>query len=82
MSKLSKAKERLATFPCDFTWGELVTVLNHFGYVQKTGDGSRRSFINRESGHRICLHEPHPKNIVKQYALRLVVKVLTEQGLM
>ena len=82
MSKLSKVKERLAQFPRDFTWDELVMVLSHLGYETKNGDGSRRSFIHNVTGHRICLHEPHPKNIVKQYALRLVVEALTEQGLM
>lgn len=56
--------------PTDFTWDELVKILNYKGYYEKqqTGKtgGSRRKFIN---GKRdiISLHKPHPGNIVKQY---------------
>jgi len=81
MSKFQKAKERLLSIPGDFTWDELQVVLKQLGYALKKNDGSRRSFVHSGTGHKISLHEPHPQNIVKKYALRLVVEALDSQGL-
>lgn len=82
MSRQQKAIARLQSVPGDFTWDELVVVLRHFDYELKKNDGSRRSFVHSTSGVRISLHEPHPQNIVKKYALRLVIDHLKEQGLL
>jgi hypothetical protein len=41
-------------------------MLNHFGYVQIQGSGSRVIFINENIGHKIKLHKPHPGNILKR----------------
>lgn len=82
MSKFEKARDRLLTIPSNFTWDELSAVLKQLGYELKRNDGSRRSFVHPVSGHKICLHEPHPRNIVKRYALRLVVEQLNSQGLL
>ncbi|WP_404325545.1 type II toxin-antitoxin system HicA family toxin [Aerophototrophica crusticola] len=74
---------RLKGKPKDFTWDELVRLLEGLGYREaatgKTG-GSRRRFIHATAP-TIALHKPHPGNIVKSYVIEDVVRVLTEEGL-
>ncbi len=52
MSRKLKLIARLLRRPKDFTWGELVTLLNHLGYKEtekgKTG-GSRRKFVHKQA---------------------------------
>ena len=82
MAKIEKLIARLLTKPKDFTWDELVKILNHFGYseLQKgmTG-GSRRKFTD-DAGGLVILHEPHPKNILKRYQIDLIIALLKEGG--
>jgi hypothetical protein len=82
MSQVQKLIARLLSFPKDFTWEELVKILNYFGFKEiKTGKtgGSRRKFSNSE-GLIISLHKPHPAKIMKRYQLDDVVSVLKERG--
>ncbi len=81
MPRLEKLIERFKSCPSDFTWDELVRLLKHLGYVEKKGAGSRRKFRG-EGLPAINLHEPHPKKIVKQYALRQVREALESEGLL
>ena len=78
MSHIQKSIEKIKTHPKDFTWEELVKVMNHYGYTEfkkgKTG-GSRRKFVNDQKD-IINLHKPHPQNIVKHYVLDIVIKKL------
>jgi hypothetical protein len=57
-------------------------VLALFGYEEtkggKTG-GSRRKFID-SSKKVISLHKPHPSNILKTYAIQLVIAQLKAEG--
>lgn len=82
MTKIDKALERFYSIPKDFTWDELVKVLESIGYSEikkgKTG-GSRRKFSN-SAKHIINLHKPHPENIVKTYALKQVIESLESQS--
>ncbi|HEV2483494.1 MAG TPA: type II toxin-antitoxin system HicA family toxin [Puia sp.] len=82
MSKREKLLQRLLSFPKDFTWEELATLLYYLGFQEegagKTG-GSRRKFVDVH-GNVINLHKPHPRNIVKEYAIRQVVERLRELG--
>ena len=82
MGRKGKLVERFLDIPTDFTWDELVKILNYFGYFElkkgKTG-GSRRKFCNANL-HIISLHKPHPSNIVKEYALRQVRDHLEAKG--
>lgn len=82
MGKIEKLIERLLSHPKDFTWDELVKILSHYGYEErktsKTG-GSRRKFIN-DTKNIISLHKPHPSNIVKTYALDIVIAQLRGNG--
>ena len=77
MSKIEKLVERFKTIPRNFTWEEFVKVLKYYGYQElskkgKTG-GSRRKFVNKNND-IINLHKPHPRNIVKQYAIRQILE--------
>lgn len=78
-----KLNNRLLRKPKDFTWKELIKVLNGFGYKQvsvgKTA-GSRVRFI-RENYPPITLHKPHPKSILKQYQLEDIIHLLEREKL-
>ncbi|WPV00054.1 type II toxin-antitoxin system HicA family toxin [Mucilaginibacter sp. cycad4] len=82
MSRHEKLIIRLLSVPKDFTWDELVKVLNSFGYEElkggKTG-GSRRRFVD-ENKNIITLHKPHPANIVKGYAIKEIIEHLKVKG--
>jgi hypothetical protein len=78
MGRKEKLIKRLKTIPADFTWNELRSLLNGFGYDMLKGTGSRRKF--RKNGHIIILHEPHPGSIVKKYMLKQVLGTLKDNG--
>lgn len=80
MGRKEKLKERFRTIPVDFTWKELCSLLNGFGYEMLTGSGSRRKFYKKSTGDLIILHQPHPKPIVGRNALRDVLSHLEEKG--
>jgi hypothetical protein len=83
MSRRNKLVARLQGRPKDFTWDELVRLLEGLAYAEaatgKTG-GSRRRFVHATAP-TMALHKPHPGNIVKMYVLDEVLRVLTEEGL-
>ena len=55
-------------------------MLQGFGYEERDGRGSRKKFV-AEGLPTIYLHEPHPRNIVKQYVLKQVAETLRNEGL-
>jgi hypothetical protein len=83
MTKHNKLLERLITKPKDFSWNELITTLNGFGYKQisfgKTG-GSRVRFIH-DYLPPILIHRPHPKLILKRYQLEGIIDLLKQEAL-
>jgi predicted RNA binding protein YcfA (HicA-like mRNA interferase family) len=85
MATIDKLRERFLSIPNDFSWDELVKLLGSLGYKEIVGGksgGSRRKFINPSYGYPIILHKPHPKNIVKQYAIRQIIDLLKSEGLL
>jgi predicted RNA binding protein YcfA (HicA-like mRNA interferase family) len=84
MSRRDKLIARLKSRPKDFTWEELVRLLEGLGYTEakagKTG-GSRRRFVH-PTAPLITLHKPHPGNIVKMYVIDNVLLLLREEGLL
>jgi predicted RNA binding protein YcfA (HicA-like mRNA interferase family) len=80
MTKSDKRFARLLAIPADFTWAELVVTLLNAGFVQVQASGSRCVFISKQ-GKKILIHRPHPGNVVKRYALRLVVDSLKAYGI-
>lgn len=79
MSKREKLLQRLQTKPTDFTWAELVSVMESFGYELKTTGGSSRKFIHTETQVTWMTHEPHPKNILKAYQIKDVLSHLKQE---
>jgi hypothetical protein len=83
MTRRDKLAARLKARPRDFTWAELVRVLEGLGYSEapagKTG-GSRRRFQHKTAP-ALLLHKPHPGNIVKLYVIDEVIQTLGEAGL-
>ena len=83
MSRRDKLVARLRARPKDFTWDELVRLLEGLGYAEvkagKTG-GSRRRFVH-PTAPVIALHKPHPGSIVRMYVVDELLRVLNEEGL-
>ncbi len=84
MGRRDKLIARFKGRPRDFTWDELVRLLEGFGYREvaagRTG-GSRRRFVHATAP-TIALHKPHPGNIVKAYVIDDLLRMLTEDGLL
>ncbi|WP_025673880.1 type II toxin-antitoxin system HicA family toxin [Salinivibrio socompensis] len=76
MTKAEKLLQKLKSIPNDFTWNELKSVLERLEFEEVQGSGSRVKFIRRHDGRIINLHKPHPGNIMKKYALRIVIAEL------
>ena len=84
LSKRDKLIQRFLAFPRDFTWRELVTMMESFGYEQTGGGrsgGSRVKFLHK-SLPPIILHKPHPSPILKRYQLEQIAEILTREGLL
>jgi len=81
MSKFNKLSTRFQQQPKDFTWSELKTLLNKFGFKEITNSGSRRKFYHEKSSCLINLHEPHPGKILKAYAMKNILTKLQESEL-
>jgi len=80
MSTVEKLILRFSIRPRDFSWEELTRLLNHFGYMQIKGSGSRRKFVH-ENRQPIILHQPHPKRILKTYQMNQIYETLKEEQL-
>jgi len=83
MAKLEKQVKRLLSYPKDFTFSELETLLAGFGFVlSKSGNtsGSAVRFINRKTGQIIRLHKPHPSPVIKQYLIKVIINELKLGG--
>jgi hypothetical protein len=83
LSRRKKIIDRFLSRPSDFTWQELVNLLNGFGYnlakAGKTG-GSRVKFMH-ETLPPIILHKPHPTPVLKKYQLEQIEETLRAEGL-
>lgn len=82
MNKQDKLIARFNNCPSDLTWDEFVKVFSIYGFTMSCGQGSRRRFYNADNV-VFYAHEPHPRNIVKQYAIRQAINFLNslhEQG--
>jgi len=83
MGKKEKLIAKLKSKPKDFTWSELMVLLNQIGYKEIKGgktSGSRVKFLG-ENGSMIHLHKPHPSNSLKRYQMKLIINKLEEEGL-
>lgn len=80
MSKSEKQLQRLLTIPKNFSWDELVAVMEHFNFEMRKTSGSGRKFVHKTKGTNFAIHAPHPSNIMKAYALRGAINALKQAG--
>lgn len=83
MSRLEKEIERLKSKPKDYTYDEVKSLLNKLGFYENNKgrtSGSRVEFI-KNGEVEIELHKPHPKNIIKPYQIKIIIKKLKDGGL-
>ncbi|MCD8031372.1 MAG: type II toxin-antitoxin system HicA family toxin [Bacteroides sp.] len=80
MSRKEKLLKRFLSLPKDFTYDELVSLLNYFEFYEvKKGktSGSAVKFVNSAFlSEPIMFHKPHPQTIIKKYILLGVKGVL------
>ncbi|MEO6921641.1 MAG: type II toxin-antitoxin system HicA family toxin [Collimonas sp.] len=82
MTRSDKLRSRAESVPADFTWHELVVLLDIYGFSEFSDKGGSYRSFKTEAGLKIFVHKPHPGNIVKKYLLRKVIGKLKEFGLM
>ncbi|MBR1853714.1 MAG: type II toxin-antitoxin system HicA family toxin [Lachnospiraceae bacterium] len=82
MSKKDKLLKRLLSLPKDFTFDDMATLLDYFGYkLNHGGAGSGVKFIKNGTNQVINFHKPHPSGVLKRYVLEQVIEKLKEDGL-
>ncbi|MDR2679422.1 MAG: type II toxin-antitoxin system HicA family toxin [Tannerella sp.] len=85
MSRNEKLLIRFLSLPKDFTFDEVVRLLNFLGFYEvKTGktSGSRVKFRNDNYPLNVVkFHRPHPENILKPYVLEIIKSNLEECNL-
>ena len=72
MGTKEKLIARFLSKPKNFSYSELKRLLGFFSYTEEQASGSRVVFVNKQSGHKIKLHKPHPGNVLKLYQLELI----------
>ena len=83
MARRDKLLLRFLSKPKDFTWQELVTLLEGLGYSKAAGGkagGSRVRFVHADHP-PISLHRPHPRPVLKRYQVEQIEEVLRGEGL-
>ena len=73
MNKKEKLIKRFRTLPRDFTFEEVVSLFQNFGFeLENKGatSGSRIKFYNEADQNAYIMHRPHPSNIIKGYMMR------------
>lgn len=83
MNKREKLIKRFRTLPKDFTFEEVVTLFQGFGFVLDNKgaiSGSRIRFYHETDQNAYVMHKPHPGNIIKGYIMRDVSNFLIHNG--
>jgi hypothetical protein len=78
MSKKEKLLQKFLATPLkkNLTFSELETLMNSLNYQIIQGKGSRIKFYNKKTKDLLCLHKPHPSNILKTYQISLIQQKL------
>ena len=79
MNKKEKLVKRFRTLPKDFTFEEVVTLFQIYGFsLENKGStsGSRIKFYNKHDENAFIMHKPHPSNIIKGYMMRDILNYL------
>ena len=75
MSQIEKLIEKLKSKPVDFEYSELKRIMEHFGYGEKEGAGSRKRFIDND-GNTLTLHKPYKPPRLMPYQIKEIVEHL------
>ena len=68
MNKKEKLIKRFKTLPRDFTFEEVVSLFQGYGFElanKGATSGSRIKFYNADDQNAYIMHKPHPSNIIK-----------------
>lgn len=80
MSQIEKLIMKLKNRPKDFEYAELRRVMEHFGYTEQDGDGSRKRFVDVD-GNTLTLHRPHKPPQLMPYQIAEVIEHLERRKL-
>ena len=83
MNKKEKLIKRFRTLPRDFTFEEVVSLFQSFGFeLENKGatSGSRIKFYNEADQNAYIMHRPHPRNIIKGYMMRDILNFMMKNN--
>ena len=83
MNKKEKLIKRFKTLPRDFTFDEVVSLFQGYGFElanKGATSGSRIKFYNADDQNAYIMHKPHPSNIIKGYIMRDILNFLIKNN--
>ena len=83
MNKKEKLVKRFRTLPKDFTFEEVESLFQGYGFElanKGATSGSRIKFYNAEDQNAYIMHKPHPSNIIKGYIMRDILNFLIKNN--
>ena len=82
MSKKDKLISRLKSKPRDFTFDEAEALLLSLGFIKcKTGKTGGSRVRYEKDGIPFFIHQPHPRNVLKPYAINKIINRLRRENL-
>lgn len=80
MSKFEKLKKRFLSKPTDFSFDELVALLNGLGYsLSNKGKTSGSAVEFLKDNKVIRMHKPHPSKELKHYQIDNIYEYIKEE---
>ena len=83
MNRKDKLVKRFKTLPRDFTFDEVVSLFQSYGFEltnKGATSGSRIKFYNVADQNAYIMHKPHPSNIIKGYIMRDILNFLLKNN--
>ena len=83
MNKKEQLVKRFKTLPRDFTFEEVVSLFQVYGFeLMNKGatSGSRVKFYNADDQNAYIMHKAHPSNIIKGYIMRDILNFLIKNN--
>jgi hypothetical protein len=83
VNKKEKLVKRFRTLPKDFTFEEVESLFQGYGFElanKGATSGSRIKFFNAEDQNAYIMHKPHPSNIIKGYIMRDILNFLIKNN--
>ena len=82
MGTKEKLLERLKNIPVDLTFEEVERLLRLLGYIksEKGKTSGSRVLFSKPGKLPVFLHRPHPRNELKEYAVKQLVQELKTNG--